>query len=76
MKFSYNWIREMVAGLDATPADLVRSITMRTAECEGMEHTGELLARVSTARVLAIEDIPNSHNKKLRWTRNAMATAP
>ncbi len=56
----------MVEGLDATPADLMRSITMKTAECEGVEHFGERLARVSTARILAIEDIPNSHNKKLQ----------
>jgi phenylalanyl-tRNA synthetase beta chain len=40
MKFSYNWIRELVPGLDAEPAELMRLITMKTAECEGLEHAG------------------------------------
>jgi phenylalanyl-tRNA synthetase beta chain len=40
MKFSYNWIREMVPGLDTEPAELMRLITMKTAECEGLEQAG------------------------------------
>src|ERR1700728_293823 len=40
MKFSYHWIREMVPGLDAEPAELMRLITMKTAECEGLEQAG------------------------------------
>jgi hypothetical protein len=36
MKFSYNWIRELVPGLDVAPAALMRLITMKTAECEGV----------------------------------------
>src|SRR5438552_3247630 len=49
MKFSYNWIAEMVEGLDQAPEDLMRLITMKTAECEGVEAAGENLARVSAA---------------------------
>ena len=64
MKFSYNWIAEMVEGLEATPTDLMRSITMKTAECEGVEPAGERLARVSPARILAVAEILDSHNKK------------
>src|SRR5271156_19014 len=41
MKFSYNWIRELIPGLDAEPAELLRLITMKTAECEGLERVGE-----------------------------------
>jgi phenylalanyl-tRNA synthetase beta chain len=41
MKFSYNWIREMVPGLDSEPQELMRLITMKTAECEGLEQVGE-----------------------------------
>ena len=37
MKFSYNWIRELVPGLDALRRPLERLITMKTAECEGIE---------------------------------------
>src|SRR5580692_11103448 len=40
MKFSYNWIRELVPGLDTDPQELMRLITMKTAECEGLEEVG------------------------------------
>ncbi len=40
MKFSYNWIRELVPGLETDPRELMRRITMKTAECEGLEHVG------------------------------------
>jgi phenylalanyl-tRNA synthetase beta chain len=40
MKFSYNWIRELVPGLDTEPVELMRLITMKTAECEGLEQVG------------------------------------
>jgi phenylalanyl-tRNA synthetase beta chain len=64
MKFSYNWIRELVVGLDAGPNALERLITMKSAECEGIERTGELLERACTARVQSVEPIPDSHNVK------------
>ena len=44
MKFSYNWIREFVDGLDVPAESLERLITMKTAECEGVETAGALLA--------------------------------
>ncbi|MBV9613518.1 MAG: hypothetical protein JO091_13675, partial [Acidobacteriaceae bacterium] len=37
MKFSYRWISELVPGLSTEPAELQRLITMKTAECEGIE---------------------------------------
>src|ERR1700752_5100069 len=40
MKFSYNWMRELVPGLETSPNDLLRLITMKTAECEGLEQAG------------------------------------
>ncbi len=40
MKFSYNWICELVEGVDAAPKELMRLITMKTAECEGLEPCG------------------------------------
>ncbi len=36
MKFSYNWIRELVDGLEYAPGPLEKLITMKTAECEGI----------------------------------------
>jgi phenylalanyl-tRNA synthetase beta chain len=63
MKFSYNWIREMVPGLSIEPRDLMRLITTKTAECEGLEVVGEPLATASLARVISVEKIPGSHNQ-------------
>ena len=40
MKFSYNWLRDLVEGLDSGPKDLMRLITLKTAECEGVEEIG------------------------------------
>jgi phenylalanyl-tRNA synthetase beta chain len=64
MKFSYNWIREHVPALDTPARQLERLITMRTAECEGIEETGALLAQACVARVVSVEPIPGSHNVK------------
>ncbi len=66
MKFSYNWIREMVDGLDTPPHDLMQLITIKTAECEGVEVAGAHFANVVAARVLEAEPIPGSHNQKAR----------
>ena len=54
MKFSYNWICQLVDSLDLTPRDLERLITMKTAECEGIEPVGELLRDARAARVLSV----------------------
>jgi phenylalanyl-tRNA synthetase beta chain len=62
LKFSYNWIRELVPGLDCTPGALERLITMKTAECEGIERSGELLEHGCIARVESVEAIAGSHN--------------
>ena len=64
MKFSYNWIREFVPGLTQAAAPLERLITMKTAECEGIEETGALLAEAVEARVQSVEPIAGSHNVK------------
>jgi phenylalanyl-tRNA synthetase beta chain len=64
VKFSYNWIREMVPGLTQAAGPLERLITMKTAECEGIEETGALLADARAARVESVEPIPGSHNVK------------
>jgi len=65
MKFSYNWIRELVPELDAAPQELMRLITMKTAECEGIEQVGEPLATASVARILSVEQLNGSHNRKV-----------
>ena len=57
MKFSYSWLRELVDGLNETPNDLMRLITLKTAECEGVEEVGALLAQACEARVVTVEPI-------------------
>jgi len=64
MKFSYNWLREMVEGLNTDPKDLMRLITLKTAECEGVEEVGAPLESASEALVVAIEPMGSSHNRK------------
>jgi phenylalanyl-tRNA synthetase beta chain len=64
VKFSYNWIREMVPGLTPSAGVLERLITMKTAECEGIEETGALLADACPALVETVEPIPGGHNVK------------
>jgi len=64
MKFSYNWIREFVPDLDQPPGGLERLITMKTAECEGIEVTGDLLDRACAAGVESVEPIAGGHNVK------------
>ena len=57
MKFSYNWIRSMVGNLELPAMSLERLITMKTAECEGIETTGELLAGAVPAHIESVEPI-------------------
>jgi phenylalanyl-tRNA synthetase beta chain len=64
LKFSYNWIRELVDGLDCAPASLEKLITMKTAECEGIERVGDLLEKACAARVESAEPIPGVHAVK------------
>lgn len=64
MKFSYNWIRDLLEGLDLPAPALERLITLKTAECEGVEPVGELLGSAVLARVDEVEPIGTSHNVK------------
>ena len=64
MKFSYQWISEMVAGTVPEPRELMRLITMKTAECEGLEEAGALLREASPARVVSVEPIAGSNKEK------------
>lgn len=54
----------MVAGLDVPAEALERLITMKTAECEGVETVGALLAEACAATVVSVESIAGGHNVK------------
>ncbi|MCX6598461.1 MAG: phenylalanine--tRNA ligase subunit beta [Acidobacteria bacterium] len=64
MKFSRNWLADYVPGLTADGAELGRQITMRTAECEGVEDHAPQLKDVCVARVESVEPIAGSPNVK------------
>jgi phenylalanyl-tRNA synthetase beta chain len=63
LKFSYRWLSELAPELDADPAQLERLITMKTAECEGIEAYGAHFTSVVAVRILAIEALPKGKNK-------------
>lgn len=65
MKFSYQWISELVPGLDKDPAELQRLITMKTAECEGIEPAGAHFNEVVAVRVLTVAPLPKGKNKSV-----------
>jgi phenylalanyl-tRNA synthetase beta chain len=46
-----------VEGLNESPRELMRLITLKTAECEGLEETGALLAQACEARVVTVEPL-------------------
>jgi phenylalanyl-tRNA synthetase beta chain len=64
LKFSYSWIRGFVDGLDVPAEALERLITMKTAECEGVENVGLLLADAVPATVESVEPLGGGHNVK------------
>ena len=64
MKFSYSWIRSLVDGLDVPAEALERLITMKTAECEGVETVGTLLGEAVAATIESVNPIESSHNVK------------
>src|SRR6516162_3474582 len=57
-------MRELVEGLDTAAEPLERLITMKTAECEGIESVGEALDVAVVARVVETAPIDGSHNLK------------
>jgi phenylalanyl-tRNA synthetase beta chain len=66
LKFSYAWLRELIPGLDTGPAELQRLITMKTAECEGIEAYGAHFTDVVAVRVLEARPLPKGKNQALR----------
>jgi len=64
MKFSYQWLSELVEDLDIDAKEVSRRITLHTAESEGVEPHGALWTGACPATVLSAEPIPNSHNVK------------
>jgi len=73
LKFSYNWIRELVEGLECAAGPLERLITMKTAECEGIESVGDALDVALVARVVEVEPVAPAVLPPAGHTNNAKA---
>ncbi len=69
MKFSYRWLADLVPGFDMEPATLQRLITMKTAECEGIEAVGAPLA---SDWIIEIDNKSLTHRPDL-WGHYGMA---
>ena len=65
MKFSYNWLRDLVDQLDTPPSELAQLITIKTAESEGVEPHGE-------DHVIEIDNKSLTHRPDL-WGHYGMA---
>ena len=65
MKFSYNWLCDLVDGLDTPPRELAQLITLKTAESEGVETHGN-------DHVIEIDNKSLTHRPDL-WGHHGMA---
>ncbi len=65
MKFSYNWLRDLVDQLDTPPRELAQLITIKTAESEGVETHGN-------DHVIEIDNKSLTHRPDL-WGHYGMA---
>ena len=63
MKISLNWISDYVDLTGVDKKELIKKIGLATAEVEGVEEFGENLDTVVVAKILEVENHPNS--KKL-----------
>ncbi len=59
MKFSYQWIRELVPGLHTPARELERLITVHTAECDGIHPIAQLLKGARHAVLVSVDPIPD-----------------
>src|SRR5215472_3005547 len=82
MKFSYNWLRELVPGLNIDVTRLAQQITMKTAECEGVHDPGAFpgasvadVARAENSEPDSIIEIDNKSltNRPDLWGHLGMA---
>jgi phenylalanyl-tRNA synthetase beta chain len=82
MKFSYNWLRELVPGLNMDVTKLAQQITMKTAECEGVHDPGAFpgasvadVARAENSETDSIIEIDNKSltNRPDLWGHLGMA---
>lgn len=65
MIISINWIRDFVDLPDLPPRDMGVRFTMATCEVDRIEQTGEILNRVTAAKILSIRKHPDADSLNL-----------
>ena len=65
MLVSYNWLRELVPGLDASPQDVVDRLSAASIAMDGLVQRGAALAEVRVARVTALSPHPKRSGLRL-----------
>ena len=63
MYISMNWVKDFVNLDGLKDEDIIKRFTMSTAEVEGIEYKGSDLSGVYTAKIVSVQNHPNS--KKL-----------
>ena len=65
MKVSYNWIRELLPTLVASPAEVAERLAAAGLAVDGVSEFGKALGEVRVARVTAIEPHPKRSGLRL-----------
>ncbi len=65
MNVSYRWLRDLVPGLDLSPAEVAEHLALRGAPVEGIEAPGEGLQDVIVAHVVTAGPHPNADRLSL-----------
>ena len=61
MKISLNWLRELVDLEGLSEEEIVKRITLSTAEVEGVTHAGSDMEDVVVARVETCQKVEGTH---------------
>ena len=65
MKISLNWIKEFVDLNGISEEEIIKRITLSTAEIEEVEHKGKNVNGIIVARIESIENHPKSQKLHL-----------
>jgi phenylalanyl-tRNA synthetase beta chain len=72
MKFSYNWLCELVEGMNTPPKQLGLLLTMKTAECEGVEEVSGTEPECPPDSIIEIDNKSLTHRPDL-WGHYGLA---
>src|SRR3989338_8475478 len=68
LKVSYNWLREYLPGLKATPEEIAEKLSLHAFSVERWRRTDEGLERIVVGKIVKIESHPNADKLKVVFT--------